>query len=64
MQNKKTVFAMVIALSGNTLINYLTGILVDKFGTRVYLYVITFEIIAMAIVFVLIRASEKKTTAV
>ncbi len=57
-------FAMLIALTGNTLINYLTGILVDSFGTGVYLYVIMFEIIAMAIVFVLIRASEKKTTVV
>ncbi len=57
-------FAMLIALTGNTLINYLTGILVDSFGTGVYLYVIMFEIITMAIVFVLIRASEKKTTAV
>ncbi len=37
MQNKKTVFAMVIALAGNTLINYLTEIFVDKFGTSVYL---------------------------
>jgi fucose permease len=57
-------FAMLIALTGNTLINYMTGILVDSFGTGVYLYVIMFEIIAMAIVFVLIRASEKKTTVV
>lgn len=54
-------FAMVIALTGNIIINYLTGVFVDKFGVGVYLYVVLIEIIAMVIVFGLIRSSEKKT---
>ena len=52
-------FAMVIALSGNIIINYLTGVFVDKFGAGVYLYIVLIEIIAMVIVFRLIRVSEK-----
>ncbi len=54
-------FAMFIALIGNTIINYSIGVLIDKYGTGVYVYVILFEIIAMMLIFGLIRRSEKKT---
>ena len=57
-------FAMFIALIGNTIINYTTGVLIDKYGTGVYVYVILVEIIAMMVIFGLIRRSDnKKTTA-
>lgn len=54
-------FAMFIALSGNIIINYLTGIVVNKYGMGVYVYVILIEIVAMLLVFGLIRKSEKKS---
>lgn len=52
-------FAMFIALTGNIVINYLTGIFVDRYGTGVYPYVVLFEIVAMILIFGLIRMSEK-----
>lgn len=57
-------FAMFIALTGNIIINYLTGIFVDKFGIGVFLYVVLIEIVAMVIIFALIRKSEKKAITV
>lgn len=53
-------FAMLIALIGNTVINYATGILTDKYGMNAYPYVILTEIIAMIIIFIIIRTNEKK----
>lgn len=53
-------FAMLIALIGNTLINYSTGILTEKYGTGVFPYVILSEIVAMFIIFILIRKNERK----
>ena len=53
-------FVMVIALTGNIVINYITGILIDKYGTGVYLYVVLTEIFAMILIFGLIRFNEKK----
>ena len=54
-------FALLIALIGNTIINYTTGILTEKYGTSVFPFVILTEIIAMILIFMLIRANDKKT---
>lgn len=53
-------FAMLIALTGNTAINYTTGILTQKYGMGVYPYVILTEIIAMVIIFTFIRKNSKE----
>lgn len=52
-------FAMLVGLTGNTIINYLTGVLNENFGMGVYPYVILGEIVMMAIIFVIIRKAEK-----
>ena len=49
-------FAMLVALIGNTLINYTTGVLTEKYGMGVFPYVILTEIIAMILIFMIIRA--------
>jgi len=54
-------FAMFIALTGNTIINYLTGILTEQFGMIVYPYVILVEIVMMIFIFLLIGKADKKT---
>lgn len=51
-------FAMLIALIGNTIINYSTGLLTQRFGIQVYPYVILGEIVFMAFIFLLIRRFE------
>ena len=52
-------FAMLIALIGNTLINYITGVLTEKFGMGVFPYVIMTEIVALLLLFVVIRTYKQ-----
>lgn len=54
-------FAMLIALTGNIIINYMIGILTENFGMEIYPYIILTEIIMMIFVFLLIRKIDKKT---
>jgi fucose permease len=54
-------FAMLIALIGNTIINYTTGVLIEKYGTNVFPFVILTEIVAMMLIFMLIRVNDKNT---
>ena len=53
-------FAMLIALIGNTLINYITGVLTEKFGMGVFPYVIMTEIVALLLLFVIIRTYKQQ----
>ena len=53
-------FAMLIALIGNTLINYITGVLTEKFGMGVFPYVIMTEIVALLLLFVVIRTYKQQ----
>jgi len=53
-------FALFIALTGNMIINYFTGILSQHYGMRVFPYVILMEIVMMIIIFVFIRNTENK----
>ena len=53
-------FAMLIALIGNTLINYITGVLTEKLGMGVFLYVIMTEIVALLLLFVVIRTYKQQ----
>lgn len=55
-------FAMLIALIGNTIINFSTGVLTEKFGMNTFPYIILFEIVAMAGIFYLIRKNDTKQT--
>lgn len=48
-------FAMLIALVGNTIINYLTGLVTQLFGMSAYLYVVTAVAVMMSAVFFNIR---------
>lgn len=52
-------FAMLIGLTGNTIINYLIGLLTENFGMGVYPYVILTEIVMMALIFLLIKKNDK-----
>ena len=52
-------FAMLIALTGNMVINYITGVLVNQFGVRSFIYVIVAEIVIMITLYVFIK-NEKK----
>jgi len=54
-------FAMLIALTGNIIINYLTGVLTENFGMSIYPYVILTEIVMMLFIFLLIRKADKRT---
>ncbi|HBF95716.1 MAG TPA: hypothetical protein DDW66_05445, partial [Porphyromonadaceae bacterium] len=54
-------FAMLIALPGNTIINYSIGILTEKFGMNVFPYVVLVEIVMMIFIFLLIGKADKKT---
>ena len=51
-------FAMLVALIGNTLINYTTGVLTEKYGMGVFPYVVLTEIIAMILIFMIIRTNR------
>ena len=55
-------FAMLIALTGNTLINSLIGLLTEKFGMGVYPYIIFTEILMMTFIFLLINKNDKPLT--
>ncbi len=56
-------FAMLIALTGNTIINYSIGILTEKFGMNVFPYVVLVEIVMMIFIFLLIGKADKKMAA-
>ncbi len=52
-------FVMLIALTGNIVINYITGVMVQYFGVRVFIYVIFAEIILMFILYLFIRKEKR-----
>ncbi|MDD2477219.1 MAG: MFS transporter [Dysgonamonadaceae bacterium] len=52
-------FALVVGLSGNVIINYITGVLVEYFGVRAFVYVIFVEIIVMITLYLFIRRDKK-----
>ena len=52
-------FVMLIALTGNIVINYITGILIDKYGIGVFVYVILTQILAMLTLYLFIRKEDK-----
>lgn len=52
-------FVMLIALTGNIVINYMTGVMVQYFGVRAFIYVILAEIILMFILYMSIRKEKK-----
>lgn len=52
-------FAMLIGLTGNTIINYLIGLLTENFGMGVYPYIILTEIVMMTLIFLLIKKADK-----
>ena len=55
-------FVLVIALTGNIVINYITGILIQYFGVRVFVYVILTVIIVMVTLYLFIRRDKKAIT--
>ena len=52
-------FVMLIALTGNIVINYITGILINQYGIGIFIYVILVQIIAMIALFLYIRKEDK-----
>ena len=52
-------FVMLIALTGNIVINYITGVMVQYFGVRAFIYVILAEIIIMFTLYLFIRKEKK-----
>ena len=52
-------FVMLIALTGNIVINYITGVLIDKYGIGVFVYVILVQILAMITLYLFIRKEDK-----
>lgn len=52
-------FVMLIALTGNIVINFITGILIDQYGIGVFVYVILTQIIAMIALYLFIRNKNK-----
>lgn len=52
-------FVMLVALTGNIVINYITGVLVQYFGVRAFVYVILAEIIIMFTLYMFIRKEKK-----
>ena len=52
-------FVMLIALTGNIVINYITGILIDQYGIGVFTYVIVTQILAMLALYLFIRKEDK-----
>lgn len=53
-------FTMLIALVGNTLINYATGIITNTFGMQAFIYVVISVVVFMALIYVLINKIENK----
>lgn len=54
-------FVMLIALTGNIVINYITGVAIEYFGVRAFVYVILAEIIFMIILYSFIRHNKRVT---
>ena len=52
-------FVMLIALTGNIVINYITGVLIDKYGIGVFVNVILVQILAMITLYLFIRKKDK-----
>ncbi len=52
-------FTMLIALTGNIIINYLVGILTENWGMGVYPYVILAEIVMMFLIYLQIYKADK-----
>ena len=52
-------FAMLVALSGNMIINYATGTLIEIYGERSFIYVIIAQIAAMITLYIFIRKDNK-----
>lgn len=52
-------FVMLIALTGNIIINYISGILIEQYGIGVFVYIILTEIVAMIGLYTLIRRENK-----
>lgn len=48
-------FAMLIALTGNTIVNYLIGVLTNTYGMRVYMYVVAAVVLFMVSIYLVIR---------
>ena len=53
-------FVMLIALTGNIVINYVTGMLIQSHGVRVFVYVILIEIGIMITLYALIKKEKKQ----
>lgn len=52
-------FTMLIALTGNTIINYIIGILTNYFGMQAYIYVVLAVIMFMIMIYTVIMKTEK-----
>lgn len=52
-------FAMLIALTGNMIINYITGVVIEQFGVRTFIYVIIAVIISMLALYIYISKEKK-----
>ena len=55
-------FAMIIALTGNIVINYITGVLVQHFGVGAFVYVVLLSIISMIAIYSHIRSDKEVFT--
>lgn len=52
-------FVMLIALTGNIVINYITGILIEQLGIGVFVYVILTSIVLMITFYLVIQKTNK-----
>lgn len=52
-------FVMFIALTGNIIINYITGILIEQLGIGVFVYVILIQVLTMITLYLLIKKEDK-----
>lgn len=52
-------FVMFIALTGNIIINYITGILIEQLGIGVFVYVILIQVLTMITLYLLIKKKIK-----
>lgn len=52
-------FVMLIALTGNIVINYITGVLIQYFGVRAFIYVILVEIFIMITLYLFIKKEKR-----
>ncbi len=52
-------FVMLIALTGNIVINYTTGVLIQYFGVRAFIYVILVEIFIMITLYLFIKKEKR-----